>query len=206
MKIITELSLVGLCVAAFLSSCGGGSTNTLQNDPVSGTGDLCDNSYYIQLRGQYTGSLLYTTVSGRQCEWEISLTVSPASRVLGCDLNATVETSVTQLTVLEATDPNVYQCMDTNATYRLNEPNDNLLPVTLYDDVVFPVDARVEGDPFASNSGPYFGDTSVDVPYIRLFDSGIDLVKTLTFNADDTINVRSSDSPFYTFGGTLTKE
>ncbi len=204
MKIITELSLVGLCVAAFLSSCGGGSTNTLQNDPVSGTGDLCDNSYYTQLRGQYTGSIQVAS-SMRQCDWEISIAVTPASRVLGCVLNATVETSVTQLTVFEANDPNAYQCMDTNATYRLNEPNDNLSPVTLYDDVVFPVDVQVEGDPFASDSGPYFGDTSVEVPYSRLFDAGT-LVNILTFNGDSTISVRGGNPPFFTLEGRLTKD
>ena len=107
----------------------------------------------------------------RQCEWDVSITVTPASRLLGCSLNATVESTVTQLTVYDATDPAVYQCMDTQATYLLNEPNDHLSPVTLFDDVVFPVDVQVEDDPFASSSGPYFGDTSVEVPYVRLFDT-----------------------------------
>ncbi len=204
MKIITELSLVGLCVVPFLSSCGGGSTNTLQNDPVSGTGDLCDNSYYTQLRGEYTGSANFST-GKRQCEWEISIDVAPSSRVLGCVLNASVESTVTQLTIFDSDDPDVYQCMDIDATYRLNEPNNSLSPATLYDNVVFPVDVQVEDDPLGSTSGPYFGDTSVEVPYVRLFDGGA-LVQLLTFNLDNTISLRGGNPPFFTFEGTLTKE
>ena len=204
MKTLTGISLVGLCVVPFLNACGGGSSSSLQNDPVSSSGDRCDNSYYSQLRGQYDGQIQAAS-DMRQCEWDISITVAPASRVLGCTLNATIDSTVTQLTVYDATDPAAYQCMDTQATYRLNEPNDHLSPVTLFDDVEFPVDVQVEGDPFASSSGPYFGDSSFEVPYVRLFDAGA-TVQLLTFNADDTITVRGGNPPFFTLDGMLTKE
>ncbi len=125
--------------------------------------------------------------------------------MLGCVLNASVESTVTQLTIFDSDDPDVYQCMDTDATYRLNEPNNSLSPATLYDNVVFPVDVQVEDDPLGSTSGPYFGDTSVEVPYVRLFDGGA-LVQLLTFNLDNTISLRGGNPPFFTFEGTLTKE
>jgi hypothetical protein len=206
MKTFTGISLVGICVVPFLNACGGGSSSSLQNDPVSSSGDLCDNSYYSQLKGQYDGKVEYIDLPVRQCEWDVSISVTPASRLLGCSLNATVESTVTQLIVYDAADPEVYQCMDTQATYLLNEPYDYLSPATLFDDVVFPVDVQVEGDSFASSFGPYFGDTTVDVPYVRLFDTGGALVELLTFNADNTITVRGGNPPFFTFDGTLTKE
>ncbi|MGJ8530073.1 hypothetical protein [Maritalea sp.] len=203
MNIPMKFLFTGAIAVPLLQACGGSSgSSTVDIGPNNG--DLCENSYYTQLRGEYTGTAFYSD-RDRQCEWELSITVAPSSRLLGCELNASIKSSVTQLIVYDRDDENVYQCTDTDGVYDLNEPNSNLLPTSLYESVEFPVDVQILDNPIGLTSGPYFGDTSIEVPYVNLLDEG-GLIQFLSFGSDDTVNLRGGNPPFFTFEGTLSKE
>lgn len=201
MNAIQAIPLVIL--ASMLSACGGSSGNPV-TDLVDGSEDRCENSYYQALQGRYEGTIYFST-QNRQCEWETAMTVFPSSRILGCELSITVESTVTQLTVYDADDPNVYQCVATNATYRLIEPNDDLTSDALYDSIAFPIDVRVEDDPLGSSSGPYFGNSDVQVSYNRLFD-GAGVIDSLIYQSESSLSVVGGTPGFVTVEGTLLEE
>jgi len=176
-----------LCL--LLTACGpGGGTGSSDNTLLHTDWDSCNNNYYRQLTGTYTGTA--TLDNGvRQCAWFITVRIYEHISGAMCMLDAAIDAPVEQYTVPDE-ERTAYQCIGLHEHRDVSEENrDTFKPAEHYEALPFPVQISMKG-PIGEESGPYFGAESVLAKYVRLFEGGHRVTRSVMINSDNTLSLR----------------
>jgi len=193
-----------LCVlSVLLAGCDDGGSTASLND---GLADACNNTFYQTLIGRYTGMIDFPSQPGGaasigSCRWTVSMEIT--GRSVGgmlCMLNAETDALVQQSIVLDSTDPLAYQCFSDMAVRDVNE-NLPSIPADQIGQISFPHTIQIRANAGVPGRGPYFGDPSITVGHLHLFDTTNPLVGSLLADGVGGLAV-SGESVF----GALTKE
>ena len=179
MNVIGRFALSALALGT-LASCGGssGPPDVPLADPVMwpSVESACASDYYQGLIGTYVGPIEYdasgsSSVGGSVCRWEAEIVISPRDASSGgqCFLGARVTSMVEQSVVLPAETGFASQCMEANDVLTLSGPADAIVDPVLGVDYTLPLRLSFQNREPEPDSGPYFGDASVSVRYVRLF-------------------------------------
>jgi len=209
MKIVSALSILTPLAAVALTGCGGGSNggSEILGD-VPALGQACNNTFHREILGSYTGTVIYPSMnpddiaSIGSCRWDVEMTISIRTSELGCFLDANMTAPVTQDIVLASSDPLVYQCFEDNSIRDVLHGARESLSQAQLDAIPFPHPVELLPQPGVPNRGPYFGDVTVTAAHIHLIDANEQPLRTMLFNGDGTVVVKSLE----TTTGLLTKE
>ena len=169
-----------------LSACGDGGTSS--NTPLSdgaGANSACVGDYYRTVTGTFAGRVEYdasqaSAEGGSVCAWDVELTIRERDlETTLCELDAAVTSTVEQSVVLPATSDEASECRAEDAVLRVLDPMRGRPAPMLGVDYTLPVRLELADFSPPPNAGPYFGDASTTVRYVRPFGGTLPVAERL---------------------------
>ena len=203
-------NFTSMALATLIAACGGSDSPSVIDGglpPGQSANALCQNAYYRNIIGRYEGTAVFKVRAddGSEtpaCTWTISMDVRHEGSPVVCDLIAEIEAPVEQSIVLNATDPDAFQCFPDDSLRSVIDPHIALDP-SEFSNIPFPVELDVNQNFSISSTGPYFGDDSVNAIHHRLLDLG--WIDEFQISADGTILLKPSSNSDYPFEGMLNR-